>query len=264
MRQPRILPCIMIVILFTGALIGCSRGPSQADVKAEQMKQQFADLGTSEAAIRSAREELASAREDVATIEAIDERKRSDEQKQQLEQLNASMADLEAKVDTAYEDYQTRLADFLNLALNEFPNAPESDQALKMYGTEAIYNADDIVRKSGDYKKAIDTVKSAKGYYDAIGKQPTQLLLDKLAELDEWRYITQERFDQVKKGMTEQEVRDTIGVPYYMNVKKDEQRGITFWLYPKREGGAAAVYFDKKSKVYSMNFDAVKVKVAGE
>jgi hypothetical protein len=174
------------------------------------------------------------------------------------------MTDLEGKVDAAYEDYQTRLADFLNLALNEFPNAPESDQALKMYATEAIYNADDIVRKSGDYKKAIDTVKSAKGYYDAIGKQPTQLLLDKLAELDEWRYITQDRFDQLKKGMTEQEVRDTIGVPYYMNVKKDERRGITFWLYPKREGGAAAVYFDKKSKVYSMNFDAVKVKVAGE
>ena len=51
---------------------------------------------------------------------------------------------------------------------------------------------------------------------------------------------------------------------YYMNVKKDEKRGITFWLYPKRDGGAAAVYFDKKSKVYSMNFEAVKTKVAGE
>ena len=264
MRQPRILPCIMIVILFTGALIGCSRGPSQAEVKAEKMKQQFAELGTSEAAIRTAREQLASAQETVATIEAVDERKRTDEQKQQLEQLKASMTDLEGKVDAAYEDYQTRLADFLNLALNEFPTAPETDQALQMYATEAIYNADDIVRKSGDYKKAIDTVQSAKGYYDAIGKPPAQLLLDKLSQLDDWRYITKERFDQVKKGMTEQEVRDTIGVPYYMNVKKDEKRGITFWLYPKRDGGAAAVYFDKKSKVYSMNFEAVKTKVAGE
>jgi chromosome segregation ATPase len=264
MRQPRILPCIMIVILFTGALIGCSRGPSQADQKAEQMKQQFSELVKSEAAIRSAREELTSAKESVATIEAIAERKRTDEQKQQLEQLNASMTDLEGKVDAAYEDYQTRLADFLTLALNEFPNAPETDKALQMYATEAIYNADDIVRKSGDYKKAIDTVQSAKSYYDAIGKQPAQLLLDKLNQLDEWRYITQTRFDQLKKGMTEQEVRDTIGVPYYMNVKKDEARGITFWLYPKREGGAAAVYFDKKGKVYSMDFDAVKTRVAGE
>ncbi len=264
MRQPRILPCIMIVIVFTGALIGCSRGPSQAEQKAEQMKQQFSELGTSEAAIRTAREQLASAKETVATIEAVDERKRTDEQKQQLEQLNSSTADLEAKVDAAYEDYQTRLADFLNFALNEYPTAPETAQALQMYATEAIYTANDIVRKSGDYKKAIDTVQTAKGYYDAIGMQPVQLLTDKLAQLDEMRYITKERLDLVKKGMSEQEVRDTIGVPYYMNVKKDEARGITFWLYPKRDGGAAAVYFDKKSKVYSMNFDAVKVKVSGE
>jgi len=264
MRQPRILPCIMIVIVFTGALLGCSRGPSKADQQTQQMKQQFGELTASEAALRSAREAVASARETVSTIEAIKARDRSDEQNQQLEQAKASMPDLESKVDSAYEDYQTRLADFLNLALNDFPEAPETAQALQMYATEAIYNADDIVRKSGDYKKAIDTVQSAKGYYDAIGKEPEQMLLDKLDQLDDWRYITKERFDQVKKKMTEQEVRDVVGVPYYMNVKKDEKRGITYWLYPKREGGAAAVYFDKKDKVYSMDFDAVKTKVAGD
>ena len=76
------------------------------------------------------------------------------------------------------------------------------------------------------------------------------------------RYITQERFDLVKKGMTMDEVKEVVGVPYYQNIQVDEKRGVETWLYRKAEGGAAAIYFRTKTgKSYNKKFDAIKTKV---
>lgn len=264
MRYQRTLPYVAVAILVAGALVGCSGESKEAKQKAAQLDEQFAQLQQSRDALAAARGELAAARTTVEEIEAIAERERTDEQKATLEETSARVPELEASVDSAYEAYQGQLAEFLNLALNDFPASEKTAQGMQMYAEEAVYNARDIVSKSGDYKKAIDTLGTARGYYDAIGAEPAPVLLETIAELEEWRYINRVRFDAVKKGMTEQEVRDVAGVPYYMNIKTDEQRGITFWLYPKREGGAAAIYFDKKDKVYSMDFDAVKTRVAEE
>jgi hypothetical protein len=86
-----------------------------------------------------------------------------------------------------------------------------------------------------------------------------------MAELDDMRFITKERFDLVKKNMTMDEVKEVAGVPYYQNIQVDEKRKVETWLYRKREGGAAAVYFKTtNNKVYNKNFEAVKVKVATE
>ncbi len=42
-----------------------------------------------------------------------------------------------------------------------------------IYADEAILVADDMVFKSGDYKKAVDHLSSAQGYFDAAGLTPT-------------------------------------------------------------------------------------------
>ena len=116
--------------------------------------------------------------------------------------------------------------------------------------------------KSGDYKKAMNQLDSASSYYDSIGLPPYQPLIDKMASLDEMRFITQERFDAVEKNMTMDEVKEIVGVPYYQNIQVDEKRKVETWLYRKREGGAAAIYFKtNNNKVYNKNFEAVKVKV---
>ena len=57
--------------------------------------------------------------------------------------------------------------------------------------------------------------------------------------------------------MTEAEVSEIVGVPYYLNKQDDEERGITFWKYPRRNGGAAVVYFNKKGVVYNTDFEAI-------
>ncbi len=263
MRYQRILPCITISVLVVGVLVGCSGESKETQAKVAQIDEQFAALEQSRGELAAVRDELAATTAMVAEIEAIEEKKRTDEQKASFDEATARIPELTTTLDAAYDDYQARLADFLNFALNEFPDGEKTAQGLLMYAEEAVYNANDIVRKSGDYKKAIDTVNSAKGYYEVINKEPAQLLLDKIAELEDWRYITRQRFDAVTKNMTEQQVRDTAGVPYYMNIKTGEG-GVTFWLYPKREGGAAAIYFNKKNTVYATDFEAVKTKVADE
>jgi hypothetical protein len=86
--------------------------------------------------------------------------------------------------------------------------------------------------------------------------------VDEIATLRDMRFITRERFDLVKKNMTMDEVKEIVGYPYYQNIQRNEKQGVETWLYRKKEGGAAAIYFKMKtSKMYNKNFEAVKLKV---
>ncbi len=258
-----ILPSVLVIaVVSLGLLAGCNKAAKEAEQKKAQMAAQFAEVQQMYADLQKAREELEATKAALAEVEAIPKRKRTEEDKARIEELTARIEELTATTSDGYDALQEKLADFLTVALNEFPEAPETAQGLEIYAKEAIFNADDVIAKSGDYKKAIEIVQTAKNYYESIGLDPLPELAEKMAAYDEMRFITRERFDQIKKGMTMDEVAAVAGVPYYMNKKKDEKRGIEYWLYPKREGGAAAVYFNKKGKVYSLKFDAVKPKVA--
>ena len=52
------------------------------------------------------------------------------------------------------------------------------------------------------------------------------------------RFITQERFDLVKKNMTKEEVIEVVGPPYYQNIQIDEAKGVETWLYPQASRAA--------------------------
>ena len=265
MRRSRFLPYGMVILVVSGLVSGCSRGPSEEELAQAAFEEQLATLQQQYQELQQARTDLTASEATLAEIEAIRERDRSDEQKAELEALPAAIEELSAERDTAYDAVQATLADFLNIALNEFPEHPATAQGLNLYSDEAILIAQDTVTKAGDYKKAINQLDAANSYYDSIGLPPYQPLVDKLAELDEMRFITQERFDLVKKNMTMDEVKEVVGVPYYQNIQVDEKRKVETWLYRKREGGAAAIYFKTtNNKVYNKNFDAVKVKVAEE
>ncbi len=263
MRRSRFLPYGIAILVAVGLISGCSRGPSEEELARAAFEEQLATLQQQYEVLKQARTDLAAAEASLAEIEAIGERDRTDEQKAALESLPATIADLGTQREAAYDAVQGTLADFLNIALNDFPDHPATVEGLNLYSDEAILIADDVVAKSGDYKKAINQLDSANSYYDSIGLPPYQPLVDKIAELDDMRFITQERFDLVQKNMTMDEVKEVVGVPYYQNIQVDEKRKVETWLYRKREGGAAAVYFKTtNNKVYNKNFDAVKVKVA--
>jgi hypothetical protein len=262
MRRSRFLPHGIAILVVFGLVSGCSRGPSEEELAQAAFEEQLATLQQQYEALQQARADLAASKAMVAEIEAIRERDRTDEQKAELEALPAAIVEQDVARDAAYDAVQATLADFLNIALNEFPEHPATEQGLNMYSDEAILIADETVAKAGDYKKAINQLDSASSYYDSIGLPPYQPLVDKVAQLDEMRFITRERFDLVQKNMTMDEVKAAAGVPYYQNIQVDEKRKVETWLYRKREGGAAAIYFKTtNNKVYNKNFEAVKIKV---
>ncbi len=262
MRAYRILCCFIVLATIGGVLGGCSRGPSEEELKQAQLLEQFANIQQLNDTLQQTRSDLASARATVEEIEAVAERRRSDEQKAQLAEATARIEELTPGLDTTFEELQSALAEFLNVALNEFPELPETAQALAIYADEAIVVSNDMVIKAGDYKKAIDHLQSASHLFDSAGLEPYKPLVDRVEELDEWRFITQDRFDAVKNNMTHDEVKQIAGVPYYQNIQVDEKQGVETWLYRKREGGAAAFYFRTKTgKIYGKKWDAVKVQV---
>ena len=262
MRSSRFLPYGIAILVVLGFVSGCSRGPSEEELAQAAFEEQSATLQQQYEALQQARADLTASQDMLAELEAIRERDRTDEQKAELEALPATIEAQITARDAAYDEVQATLADFLNIALNEFPDHPATKQGLDLYSDEAILIADETVLKAGDYKKAINQLDAANSYYDSVGLPPYQPLVDKIAELDEMRFITKERFDLVTKGMTMDEVKEVAGVPYYQNIQVDEKRKVETWLYRKREGGAAAVYFrTTNNKVYNKNFEAVKVKV---
>jgi hypothetical protein len=262
MRRSRFLPCATAAMVMVGLVSGCSRGPSEADLKKAAFEEQLTTLQQQFQDLQQTRADLATAEATLAEIEAVKPRDRTDEQKAELETLPGTVEELVAARETAYDVVQGTLADFLNIALNEFPDDPATVEGLNLYSDEAIMVAEDTVLKSGDYKKAIDHLDSAASYYESIGLPPYEPLTKEIAKLDDMRYVTQERFDLITKNMTKDEVMEVVGVPYYQNVQIDEKRGVETWLYRKRDGGAAGVYFKtNNNKVYNKNFDAVKIKV---
>jgi hypothetical protein len=263
MKKSRFLPYGIVFLVAICFISGCSRGPSEEELAQAAFEEQLAALQQQYGDLTQARADLTASEAILAEIEGIKERDRTDEQKAELEALPAAIEEQTAARDEAYDAVQATLADFLNIALNDFPEHPATAEGLNLYSDEAILIAEDTVAKAGDYKKAINQIDSASSYYESIGLPPYQPLVDKMAELDEMRFITQERFDLVKKNMTMDEVKAAAGVPYYQNIQVDEKRKVETWLYRKREGGAAAIYFKTtNNKVYNKNFEAVKVKVA--
>jgi outer membrane murein-binding lipoprotein Lpp len=262
MKPSRFLPCVVAVLVAITLTAGCSRGPSEEEIAQAQFQEQLTQLQTQYEDLQQRRADLAAAETTLAEIAAIKERDRTEEQKAEFETLPATIDELTAERDASFDVAQGALADFLNVALNDFPDDPATVAGLNIYADEAILIADDTVLKAGDYKKATDQLGSAVGYYESLSIPVYPTLAEKLTEFEELRFINKDRFDLVTKNMTMDEVKEIVGVPYYQNIQLDEKRGVETWLYRKEDGGAAAIYFKTKNgKTYDKKWDAVKTKV---
>lgn len=262
MKRSRFLPCSVAVLVAIALISGCSRGPSEEELAQAQFQEQLAQLQTQYQTLQERRAELAAATTAMAEIEAIRDRDRTDEQAAELEALPVTIEELTVARDESFDLAQGTLANFLNGALNNFPDDPATVEGLNIYSDEAILIARDTVAKAGDYKKATDQLGSALSYYESLSLPVYPALAATLAELEDMRFINQERFDLIKKNMTMDEIKEIAGVPYYQNIQVDEKRGVETWLYRKVDGGAAAIYFKiKNAKSYEKKWDAVKTKV---
>lgn len=173
----------------------------------------------------------------------------------------AEAAALEEELTALTEQYTERLVGLLNADPMIEGEEPSERQLalLAMKSEEDIILAQEWIDKGGDYKRAIEIYNTALMFDPDNAK-----LLAALAEAEANRYMTEERFSQVKNGMTEDEVRQTLGQANLHNIRKYDDKGVVAWFYPTSETGeAAAVWFQPEKntevmKVYQVKFEAVK------
>ncbi len=129
--------------------------------------------------------------------------------------------------------------------------------AIRLKSGEDALLARQFIEQGGDYRRAIEI------YETALAADPDNEVLRKdLEAARARRYMTLERFKQVRETMTEDEVRRLLGPPNRQDVRNYPERGVTAWFYPKdASGAAAAVWFHSKGalpEVYLVDFEAIR------
>lgn len=169
----------------------------------------------------------------------------------------AQVSQLEAEVAEKSETFNNTLVTFINqnpLVEGEEPTERQKE-AIRMKSDEDLLVAEEYIAMGGNYQRAIDI------YNAALMVDPDNEKLKAAIELAQAnRYMTEERFSQVKNGMTEKEVRAALGTPNPSNVRPFPEQRVIAWFYPvNAQGSAAAVWFRARRegdahKVYKSNF----------
>ncbi len=177
------------------------------------------------------------------------------------EQDAPATQELETRVGESTDRFLERLVAFINQhagvreSTGEEKSAPELAAAIRMKSSEDLLLAHEYIERGGDYAKAIDILASARTV-----DPDNQELAAAQAEAERLRYMDEERFSRIEKGMTPDDVRAELGQVKQQNVRNAEA-GQVVWLYPREDGAAAAVFFrarpDGILEVDDTNFEAV-------
>ncbi len=176
------------------------------------------------------------------------------------EDLEAQIERLGGEVEALTEEFGNRLVTYINAdpMIEGEPPTEQQIQALRMKSGEDIILAEEWIEKGGDYKRAIEILSTALLYDE--DNPDLQAALER-AEAD--RYMSEERWAAVKKGMSEDEVREALGQVNLHNVREYPDKNVVAWFYPTAEdGSAAAVWFQPNKKtealeVYQIKFEAI-------
>ncbi len=266
-RNGLLIAAVLLALVATG----CGGGGSSEQELANEAE--WIWLQETQQELSAERQELANLQEAVAlaaTQEVAEEEAAEEVEGEAMEPVEdpaARLAELEDEVAALTEEYTGRLVGLLNAdpMIEGEPPSERQLALLAMKSDEDIVLAQEWIVKGGDYKRAIEI------YNTALMFDPDNANLQAaLADAETNRYMSAERFSQVKKGMTEADIRQLLGQANLHNVRKYEDKGVTAWFYPTSETGeAAAVWFqpDKKTSVmtvYQVKFEAVKPGQAAE
>jgi hypothetical protein len=170
-------------------------------------------------------------------------------------------AQLAREVETLTAELDRRLVDFVNAhpPVQGEPLTRRQQTALRMKSDEDLEIARQYADKGGDYQRATEICEAA---LDVDPDNPR--LKEELERIRAARFMTSDRFFEVKPGMTPPEVRELLGAPNLHNVRAYPERGVEAWFYPRDAAGTAAgVWFEKRpreedTRVYQLDFDAIR------
>lgn len=270
MRRGRKLLALPGVMLALFALSACQSGPTEEELMAAKTAEDWAAIEQAKAELDAKRAELAElkqrleADEDTEEAEAAGGEGQAEGEAEEGAEAPLSPEELAAQAEDAQQDIYKLEEDF-GAQLVAFIN----DQGISVGGELTEQQSGAIRMKSdldialaqgyidgGEYGRAIDI------YNQARSLDPdNEKLAAAIAFAEERRYMTEERLAEVKKGMTEDEVRELLGTPKAQNVREFDG-GVIGWFYPKEEPNTAAGVFFQESKgalkVYKKDFEAVK------
>lgn len=231
----------IVAVALAGLLAGCT--------DSEQTKQQAAAEArkTEWTWLEGAKKDLDAKRQQLASLET---------QAAAGADVAAQLDTLNQELDKAEEALGSRLAAYINgdPPLVGEPLKPEQLAAARMKSSEDMVIAQEFITLGGDYRKAIEIYESA-----LVLDPDNAALKTALAAAETNRYMSAERFAQVKKGMTQDQVRAALGVPLSRNMKDYPDKKVSAWFYPKNEtGDAAGIWFNDKKVAYQVSYDAVK------
>lgn len=152
------------------------------------------------------------------------------------------------RIEAVYSDFLERLRDYYERTADP--------RAAQLYSREKVRLADEYMNLLARYDKAINL------YREAIAIDPAnEEAQKKLALAEEKRFIDIDDFANVRPGMNEDEVCRLVGMPREDWIRQVVQKGRAYsvWIYPKKDGGASAVYFDA-GVVYHTNWNAAPAK----
>lgn len=164
------------------------------------------------------------------------------------QQIQAMLVNLQ-KLEPTYVAFLDRL--------HEYYVRTADPRAAKLLAREKIILGDQYVALSR-YDRAIELYRAALVFDPANTDAPKRI-----ATAEERKYVSMSAFSGVKVAMKETDVRNLIGYPREDWIRQVVQNGraYTVWIYPKSDGGAAAVYFDN-GVVYHTNWNAAAPQAA--
>jgi tetratricopeptide (TPR) repeat protein len=136
--------------------------------------------------------------------------------------------------------------------LKAYHETTADPRAATLYARERILLGDDYSKYLARYDRALEL------YQSALQLDPSNAVVrERISFAEQRMFISESGFFQVQPGMRENAVSEILGYPRidWMRETIRDGRLFTVWIYPKRDGGAAAVYFDN-GVVYHKNWTA--------
>ena len=136
--------------------------------------------------------------------------------------------------------------------LREYHERTGDARAVAIMSKEKIAIGDQYMNVLARYDSALDAYRSALQIDPENAEAKARI-----AEAEAKRFVSMTTFASVKANMKEDDVRRLIGLPREDWIKQVVQnaRAYSVWIYPKADGGAAAIYFDN-GLVYHTNWNA--------
>ena len=250
------------VLLMALVLVAC--GPSGPSKQELALQEEFEALQEMQAELTAKRLELADLRLEllstvVEEVEAETEEGVEEAVEEEVD-LASQISALEEEIAVITDEYGGRLVAALNAnPMIEGEEPTEMQRALiTMKSDEDLALASEWIEKGGDYKRAIEIYNAA-----LLIDPDNEKVKAALAHAEDARYMKAEIFEQVKKGMSPEQVRGFLGQVNLHNIREDPDRGVVAWFYPTSEAGdAAAVWFRESKKTgeleaYQIKFEAI-------